>query len=223
MNFGSREKRRMANAQNRMKTACSANLWHRDTGVVETLGSGRCPQAGLVQTTSEKAKRKPPLPGSPQNKGRMFHCVTDSCPGPHCLRIMSKHHHPMLLSSGIFQDPREKQDREKENSRQSRRQKSGKKDNRNRGGQREQQSHRDRQISTHRQGQTDTLRGDMHRKRTDADRGCAGVERQNAGGSSSHCIHLTDWGAEPREGWHPEQSHTGRSGRSSPWTEVAEA
>lgn len=42
INFGSREKRRMANVQNKMKTACSANLWCRDTGVLVTLGSDRC-------------------------------------------------------------------------------------------------------------------------------------------------------------------------------------
>lgn len=38
--MGSREKRRMANVQNKMKTACSANLWSRDVGLV-TLGSDR--------------------------------------------------------------------------------------------------------------------------------------------------------------------------------------
>lgn len=44
MNFGSREKRRMANVQNKTKTACSANLWCRDAGMLVTLSSDWCPQ-----------------------------------------------------------------------------------------------------------------------------------------------------------------------------------
>lgn len=39
MNFGSREKRRMANAQNKTKTACSANLRCRDESMLNILGS----------------------------------------------------------------------------------------------------------------------------------------------------------------------------------------
>lgn len=41
MNFGSREKRRMANMQKRMNTACSANLWHRDANTLVTVAFGR--------------------------------------------------------------------------------------------------------------------------------------------------------------------------------------
>ena len=40
MNFGSREKRRMANTQKRMNTACSANLRRRDVNTAVTVGFG---------------------------------------------------------------------------------------------------------------------------------------------------------------------------------------
>lgn len=41
MNFGSREKRRMANMQKRVNTACSANLWHREAGALLMVGFGQ--------------------------------------------------------------------------------------------------------------------------------------------------------------------------------------
>lgn len=88
MNFGSREKRRIANMQKRMKTACSANLRQRCRHMV-TGGSGG-PQLGEASglgPASEKLKEATHAPGSPQSEERGVHGVSGSCPG-------ASHAHP---------------------------------------------------------------------------------------------------------------------------------